>query len=65
MSQPKMSQAIHKLKKLGAMGPRELAHRFREKGYAELERIGIGSHPEAPDGIGFKNYLAAAPARRF
>ena len=66
MSQLEMSQAIHKLKRLGAMRPRELAHRFREKGYSELERIGVGaSRPEAPDGIGFKNYLAGAPARRF
>jgi hypothetical protein len=66
MSPLKMSQAMHKLKKLGAMGPRELAHRFREKGYTELERVGVGAtRPEAPDGIGFKNYLAGAPARRF
>ena len=66
MSQLDMSQAVHKLKRLGAMGPRELAHRFREKGYAELERIGVGaSRQEAPDGLGFKNYLAGAPSRRF
>src|SRR5512140_2388594 len=66
MSQLEVSQAMHKLKRLGAMGSRELAHRFREKGYSELERIGVGaSRPEAPDGMGFKNYLAGAPARRF
>jgi hypothetical protein len=66
MSQLDMSQAWHKLKKLGAMGPRELAHRFREKVYAELERIGVGtSRPKAPDGIGFKNYLAGEPAGHF
>ncbi|HXI39053.1 MAG TPA: heparinase II/III family protein, partial [Bryobacteraceae bacterium] len=66
MSQFDMSQAVRKLKRLGAMGPRELAHRFREKGYAELERIGVGtSRQKAPDGLGFKNYLAGAPSRRF
>jgi hypothetical protein len=66
MSQLEMSQALHKLKRLSAMGPRELAHRFREKGYSELERIGVGtSHMEAPDGMAFKSYLAGAPARRF
>ena len=66
MSQLDMSQAMHKLKRLGAMGPHELAHRFREKAYSELERIGVGAnHPEAPDGMGFKNYLAGEPASRF
>src|SRR5579859_8055575 len=66
MSQLDMSQAMHKLKRLGAMGPRELAHRLREKGYSELERIRVGaSRPEAPDGLGFKNYLVGEPARRF
>ena len=66
MSQLEMSQALHKLKRLGTMGPRELAHRFREKGYSELERIGVGAnHVEAPDGTAFKTYLAGAPARRF
>ncbi len=66
MSQLEMSQAMHKLKRLGAMGPREVVHRFREKSYSELERMGIStSHQEAPDGIAFKNYLAGAPARRF
>jgi len=66
MSQLEMSQAMYKLKRLGAMGPRELAHRFRERGYSELERIGLGtSQMEAPDGMAFKSYLAGAPARRF
>jgi hypothetical protein len=66
MSQLEMTQAMRKLKRLGAMGPRELAHRFREKGYSALERVGVGaSHMEAPDGVAFKNYLAGAPARRF
>src|SRR5579872_549350 len=66
MSQPDMSQAMHKLKRLRAMGPRELAHRFRAKGYSELERIGVGTrYPEAPEGVGFRNYLSGAPARRF
>ncbi len=66
MSQLEMSQALHKLKKLGAMRPRELAYRFREKGYSELERMGVGtSHMEAPDGMAFKSYLTDAPARRF
>jgi hypothetical protein len=65
MSQLEMSQVMHNLKRLGAMGPRELAHRFREKGYSELERIGVSASPEAPVGLAFKNYLAGAPARRF
>jgi hypothetical protein len=48
------------------MKPRELVHRFREKGYSELERIGVGINDSAaPDGISFKNYAAGAPASYF
>jgi hypothetical protein len=66
MSQLDMSQALYKLKRLSTMAPRELAHRFREKGYSALERVGLGaSHMEASDGVTFKSYLAGAPARRF
>ena len=49
------------------MGPRELAHRFREKCCAEQERHGLNRNdPETPAaGMNFKNYLVGAPARRF
>jgi len=61
-----MSGAIEKLKRLTAMSPGEIAHRTREKGYSQLERIGFCiNNPGAPDGPGFRNYLAGAPARRF
>jgi hypothetical protein len=64
--QSEVGSAIEKLKRLTAMGPRELAHRAREKGYAQLERIGFGTNnPGAPDGAGFKQYLAGKPAQRF
>jgi hypothetical protein len=60
-----MSQ-LEKIKRLTSMTPRELSHRVREKGYSQLERIGLGiGNPGAPDGAGFKQYLAEAPARRF
>jgi len=60
-----MSGAIQKLKRLGAMAPRELAHRFRGKGISELERIGVGlGDVEAPEGIAFKQYWSGAPAQR-
>jgi hypothetical protein len=61
-----MSGAIETLKRLSAMSPAEIAHRAREKGYAQLERIGFCvNNPGAPDGPGFRNYLAGAPAQRF
>jgi hypothetical protein len=61
-----MTSAIEKLKRLTAMSPQELAHRVRETGYSQLERIGLSTgNPGAPDGSGFKQYLAAAPALRF
>jgi hypothetical protein len=48
------------------MAPRELAHRFREKGFSELERIGVGRGEEdAFEGRPFKQYLSGAPAERF
>jgi hypothetical protein len=63
-SQADMSPTIEKLKRLTAMSPRELAHRAREKGYSQLERIGFTTNnPGAPDGAGFKQYLAGKPAR--
>lgn len=66
MSQGEISAAVKKLKRLGSMTSRELAHRLREKGYSGWERIGRGVHyPEAPQGWGFKNYLAGAPSRCF
>ncbi len=61
-----MSGTMQKLKRLGGMAPRELAHRFREKGISELERIGVGSSArDASEGIPFKQYLSGAPAQRF
>jgi Heparinase II/III-like protein/Heparinase II/III N-terminus len=61
-----MSGAIEKLKRLTAMSPLEIAHRAREKGYSQLERIGLCmNNPGAPDGLGFKTYLAGKPAQRF
>jgi hypothetical protein len=61
-----MNGAVEKLKRLAAMSPRELAHRAREKGYAQLERFGFTTNnPGAPDGAGFRQYLAGKPAERF
>ena len=66
MSQLEIGGAIEKLKRLSSMSPRELMHRVREKGFSQLERIGLGmSNPGAPEGAGFKSYLTGAPARRF
>ncbi len=66
MSQLEIAGAIEKLRRLSAMSPREVAHRVRQKGYSQLERIGLSiGNPGAPDGSGFKAYLAGAPARRF
>lgn len=63
---PQAAGAIEKLKRLTAMGPRELVHRSREKAYSQLEHMGLGvSNPVAPDGAGFKAYLAGTPAQRF
>ena len=61
-----MTGTIEKLKRLSAMAPRELAHRFREKGISELERLGVGLDEwEATEGRSFKAYLSGAPAQRF
>src|SRR5260370_17369417 len=59
-----MSELSHNLQRLGSMGPRELAHRVREKLCAELERVGsqAGVSVCQPD---FKSYLAGEPASRF
>jgi uncharacterized heparinase superfamily protein len=66
MSQREIGEAVAKLKRLGSMTSRELVHRVREKGYSGWERIARGVHdPEAPQGWGFKSYLAGAPSRRF
>jgi hypothetical protein len=66
MSQREISEAVAKLKRLGSMSSRELAHRVREKGYSGWERFGRGVNAlEAPQGWGFKSYLAGAPSRRF
>lgn len=64
MSRLEMSGVTERLMRLTAMGPRELAHRTREKAYSQLERIGFTDRG-APVGSGFKQYLAAAAARRF
>jgi hypothetical protein len=64
MSQLELSNAFQKLKRLTSMSPCEVVHRVREKGYSQLERIGLGTAP-APNGSGFKAYLAGAPAERF
>jgi len=70
-----MSEALQKLKKAAVMSPRELAHRLRERSWAELERRGFGFGVQpgdsktrdfaSPGGTGFKSYLAGAPASRF
>jgi len=60
------SEVIQKLKRLGAMKPRELAHRVREKVYSEVDRIGAGTRVDNPAvGPDFKTYLSGAPASRF
>lgn len=66
MSPVELNRAIEKLKRFGSMTVREIAFRVREKGYSELERIGLGLRdPRAPQGQGFKSYLGALPASRF
>jgi uncharacterized heparinase superfamily protein len=66
MPRHEIGGVIHRLKKIAAMPPRELAHRARAKGRAELERIGLlKGGPGAPHGEGFKSYLAGAPSHRF
>ena len=48
------------------MHPREIAHRLREKGYAELQRFGLAPEEAGlPGAKGFKNYLAASAVHRF
>ena len=68
MSELIASEVIRKLKRLGAMRPRELAYRVRAKVYSELDRIsaGIGiGDPPATVRMPFKHYLAGAPGGRF
>jgi len=63
-----MPDLIRTLQRLRGMGPRELAHRGREKAYTELDRtrarLGIAGLP-APAALPFREYLAGAPSRRF
>ena len=71
MSELVTSDVIRKLKRLGAMRPRELAHRFREKVYSELDRVSLQARGAGgvPSGSAcqpnFKNYLTGAAAGRF
>ena len=66
MFQSEVHSAIEKLRRLTTMGHRELALRARQKGYSQLERIGFTTNnPGAPDGPGFRQYLAGTPAQRF
>jgi len=63
-----MRDLMRTLQRLGGMGPRELAHRGREKAYTELDRIrartGIAV-PRAAAALPFKDYLTGAPSRLF
>ena len=68
MSELIASEVSRKLQRLVAMGPRELAHRVREKVYTELDRIGAGiGGAELPAAVAtpFKRYLTGSPSRRF
>jgi len=66
MSLLKVGSAVDKLKRLGRMSPGELAHRMREKGYSQFDRLGLRTtKPGVPLGAGFKEYLAGGPAQRF
>ncbi len=61
-----MSAFVHKLRKLGAMSPRELNHRIREKGRSEMERLGLDHVvPELPGENEFRTYLEQEAAHRF
>ena len=61
-----MRAFVHKLRKLGAMSPRELNHRIREKGRSELERLGLDHVvPELPGESEFRTYLEQEAAHRF
>src|SRR5690349_4894647 len=68
MSELITREVIRKLRRLGAMRPRELAHRVRAGVYSELDRnsagVGIGD-VSAAVGMPFKKYLAGAPGDRF
>ncbi len=66
MPQFEMTGIIRKLRRLSEMRPREMAHRFCDKGYAELERLGVGLRdPEVLAGLTFKGYLTGPASRRF
>jgi Heparinase II/III-like protein/Heparinase II/III N-terminus len=66
VKQFEIRSAVEKLRRVATMSPRELAHRICEKSYSQLERISLASHHSgAPNGLGFKDYLAAGPAQRF
>lgn len=66
MSELIASEVVQKLKRLGAMKPRELAHRVREKLYSEVDRISAGAGTGNPAvAENFKTWLAGAPADRF
>ncbi len=67
MPEPVANKLVEKLQRLRAMEPRELAHRSRERVYAELDRIraGMGIRSSRPAPADFKSYLSGAPASRF
>jgi uncharacterized heparinase superfamily protein len=68
MSSLTTSGTFRKLSRLSAMGPGELAHRFRERIFVELDRMNAGIRVPAPRcavDMPFKTYLMGAPAHRF
>ena len=66
LEMPVLARTRNVFRRLSTMGPHELAHRIREKGYSELERIGLRpDDSEASTGANFKRYLSDTASHRF
>jgi len=66
LEMPVLAQTRKVFSRLSTMGPHELAHRIREKGYSELERIGVRPNDSGTSaGQNFKRYLSDTASHRF
>jgi hypothetical protein len=65
MPEVAVNAALRKMRRLTAMAPREIAHRLREKGYSQLQRLGVPLGSSEMPAVPFKDLCAGARMHRF
>jgi hypothetical protein len=62
---PERGTALRKMRRVASMPLREMTHRLREKGYSQLQRLGVPLGNWGMPSIDPKTWFADAPLRRF